>query len=156
MIRNFFLLLLDGICFLASAQSIEPNIVNCSGGSIVGEEMTIEWSLGELSITTLGADNYLVTEGFIQPNLGNIVRTKEKTLYCNILAYPNPVNAFLYISSKSFDKWNVEVYDISGKLLIKNGYHEKVDLRTLIPGLYLILLYTPEGLPVNSFKIIKV
>lgn len=58
--------------------------------------------------------------------------------------YPNPVQNYLYLTDiRSLDGEVFSVHDISGKLMFKGVYHEKIDVSFLIPGIYLLSTDTP-------------
>lgn len=137
------------------SQTIQPSVVNTTGGSFGNTEMLFEWSLGEMSITTIGNAAHLVTQGFLQPNLEKQVGTEAIAIEADILAFPNPVKDYMYLSAKSIDKWQIEIYDVTGKIILKTDFQPKLDLQTLKPGLHIVTLIDKKGRPITSFKIIK-
>jgi len=150
-----FTIIFLGLCQLAFSQTIQPSVVNTTGGSIGDTEMLIEWSLGEMSIATIGNSSHLVTQGFLQPRLENQVGMEDIAIQADILAFPNPVKDYMYLSAKSIDKWQIEIYDVTGKIILKTDFQPKLDLQTLKPGLHIVTLIDKKGLPITSFKIIK-
>lgn len=86
---------------------------------------------------------------FITGTLAAATASTNKTVL-----YPNPVKANLYINSTTPIK-NVEVYDISAKLLSVpvDINAQKVDFSTLKPGVYILKLHTVDG--ITTSKIIK-
>ena len=154
--KQFLLIvLLSDFSTLLLSQTIQPSVVNTTAGSFGDTEMLIEWSLGEMSIATIGNSSHLVTQGFLQPNLEKQVGTENIAIQADILAFPNPVKDYMYLSAKSIDKWQIEIYDVTGKIILKTDFQPKLDLQTLKPGLHIVTLIDKKGLPITSFKIIK-
>jgi len=54
-----------------------------------------------------------------------------------IIIYPNPTKANLYISNNTTIK-EVKIYDITGKCVINQKVIDKIDIRKLQPGIYLL------------------
>jgi hypothetical protein len=70
-----------------------------------------------------------------------------------IIFYPNPVKEFLNFKTEHIIS-KIEVYDISGRILISNSNSEnKLDLSDLKTGNYILKLYTEKG--IMNTKIIK-
>ena len=64
----------------------------------------------------------------------------------NVLLYPNPVSDVLYFSKSTQSIEKVQIYNIFGTLVKSAGKDaESVDLSQLIPGTYLVKLYTSNG-----------
>ena len=155
MIRFLYIIIFGGLSPVVFSQTIQPSVVNNTGGSFENTEMLIEWSLGEMSITTISNAAHLVTQGFLQPNLEKQVGTEAIAIEADILAFPNPVTDYLYLSAKNSDKWQIEIFDVVGKMIIRTDFQPKLDLHSLKPGLYIFSLFDKKGLPITSFKIIK-
>lgn len=91
----------------------------------------------------IGIDTFSVN----RPSLG-VSDSSAKT--SNISVYPNPAVDFVSIKSES--KINkVEVYDISGRKIQVNLDGNKIDVRNLNPGSYLINIETKEGKTIEKF-----
>lgn len=70
--------------------------------------------------------------------------------------YPNPVKDILYFSAESNVVQSVQVYDVTGKLVVNeilNSYKQEVDLALLSPAIYLVKAQTYKG--VQVFKVFK-
>ncbi|MDR4954019.1 T9SS type A sorting domain-containing protein [Chryseobacterium sp. ES2] len=68
----------------------------------------------------------------------------------DIKVYPNPVSDFLTITAAAKIN-NVEVYDISGKRIEVSLKDNKVDVRNLSGGVYLIIIETKNGKMTKQF-----
>jgi len=71
----------------------------------------------------------------------------------NIKLYPNPVKDYFFITAESpINK--LEIYGQDGKMVIQeNNFAEKMDVSSLAKGLYVVKVYTVQG--IATVKIIK-
>jgi len=144
------------------AQMITPLILSSAGNSNQTNTMTIEWTLGELSITTISGPTTMITQGFHQPRyvitaLDEILETLGK-----INVYPNPTTDIVYMEM-AFDKIisvQVGLTDLNGKLLFKKKYvgqnmHESVSFGNLPNGSYIMNFILEDNNSKQTFKILK-
>ncbi|MCF8254117.1 MAG: T9SS type A sorting domain-containing protein [Bacteroidia bacterium] len=65
----------------------------------------------------------------------------------NLVFYPNPVQSKLTIKGLNPGKWEIEIYDYNGKLvmanLIQSEIDNSLDLEGLFPGIYLVKVSNP-------------
>ncbi|AZB28978.1 T9SS C-terminal target domain-containing protein [Chryseobacterium balustinum] len=107
-------------------------------GFVVGGTM-----VGNLAITN---DNYNSSAYFdgIQVVSGVLGTSEADVKKISYKLYPNPTSDFAIVEST--DKINsIEVFDFSGKKLNVGVNDNKVDLRNLAAGVYLINVTTPKG-----------
>ena len=76
--------------------------------------------MGQIAINNLVSDNFILTQGFHQPNLGVISIFEEKMT--NISIYPNPTSDILNIDLFGFDDPQVQMQlvDLNGKIIISD------------------------------------
>lgn len=60
-----FMVFLTAISFCS--KSIAQSLVNSTGATIQNNSISVEYSIGEIGITTLSGNNRLVTQGLLQP-----------------------------------------------------------------------------------------
>jgi len=70
---------------------------------------------------------------------------KESTETPQIILYPNPVTSTLYLSDSEQKVQKVQIYNISGNLVINSVNSQSIDTSSLIPGTYLAKIYTVDG-----------
>jgi len=77
----------------------------------------------------------------------------------NFSIYPNPANEYIYIGSPELDgeQHTLELLNEQGKLLMTNqvSASKKVDLNSLLPGLYIVRILNKEGKLIQSERFIK-
>jgi len=160
-----------------SGQSIQPFIINATGGSylIRGSNSTknfsLVWSVGESALieTFTATNGSIITQGVLQPvtefdlQTAMIVGwTKEE-----LKVYPVPVSDILQFDMFSRDtgKVSLQLYDIVGRLLSTREFmyntlpiNQQINFLPYAAGTYLlkISLYTNGILKKNTvFKILK-
>ena len=67
--------------------------------------------------------------------------------------YPNPVNAFLHISGQS-EKYNVEIYTLTGQKLYQYFNVSKIDMSLYANGVYLIKISDQNS--ITTKRVIKI
>ncbi len=50
-----------------NAQSVSPEVIASAGESFQGTSMKIDWTLGEIAVTTIQNGERVITQGFHQP-----------------------------------------------------------------------------------------
>jgi hypothetical protein len=72
----------------------------------------------------------------------------------NVKIYPNPTADFVYVKLNSKSKIEgAEIYDLSGKLVFKTKLEsEKLDLRNLQQGIYMIVFRNSDIKPIKIIK----
>lgn len=146
-----------GVCLfvrILAAQSLSPTVVNAAGGTIQNGSNGLEWSLGELAVSTLTSTNHLLTQGFLQPQIV-LVPTRDILEERQFTVFPNPASSALTIQTVVHDIGSVQVLDILGRLALETTFQENIDLQCLEAGMYTITLYDLQKKAIHSFKIIK-
>jgi hypothetical protein len=92
------------------------------------------------------------SENSSNPIVENVEMTNESSITkSSIIVYPNPAIKTLYFNV-IINYSIVEVFDISGKLLLKKQLDSRqLDISNLSQGLYFIKLETNEGMVVKKF-----
>ncbi|MGH2552590.1 MAG: T9SS type A sorting domain-containing protein, partial [Chitinophagaceae bacterium] len=79
-----------------------------------------------------------------------------------ISVFPNPVENILRVQFQSFNNENVKMIlsDLNGRALIEKKVNGKnslteIPVHHLISGIYQLKILSMEGIPINTYKIIK-
>ncbi len=130
------------------AQSIFPSVL--SSGQIEGQiqDIHITSTVGQLITPTAIANDFIVTQGFQQPNLEVLTSIQALTrLDDQVKVFPNPCKEFIQIES-NLAFTHIELYDVGQKrvLFSKAGYplqyNQSLDLSGLSYGTYFVLIHT--------------
>jgi hypothetical protein len=144
----FLLLLLP---FLGLAQT-RQQVTNLAGFDISVTDFIVTSSIGEPAILTLSNSNFILTQGFLQPEI----------LPCKDLSfsyYPNPAKREITIEAFGCEVQvqGMDLYDSWGRTIthITPNKDNKVQLGDLSPGVYFIKIGLSNG-DSKTIKIIKV
>ena len=141
------------VCTNGYGQQIESAVINNFGTTLTVNQLTFDAAVGELATTTIQADGYAITQGFLQP-----VDLKTPCGDVVLKAFPNPVTVGMKIYAEGCDLEVVSVmaYDLFGKLVYEGRLTDnQVNLSSIGVGVYLIRAYNQDNQIVGAVKIIK-
>jgi hypothetical protein len=86
--------------------------------------------------------------------------SEQESILSKIELYPNPSNGMVYLSVENNNSIkNMEVFNAQGELILiqssKNNHSSQLDLRSQSNGLYLLKIYTINGIVIKRFSIAK-
>ena len=121
--------------FLLSFSISAQTVISSAGKTTINGNYNVSWTVGETVINTLSAGGTILTQGFHQPLLIEILPTGlEKGLLLDMIAYPNP--AFDKVLFKGGDPsgiYHVRVVDKLGRILLQKTLSAS-DLEILVEG----------------------
>ena len=121
-------------------QVTTPSVVSSSGDSYSNGGVIMDYTLGEIVIETYTNSNTILTQGFHQGDL--IVSTGVVNLDIKTKIYPNPSTNFLIVELEKNVNAELLVYDINGKIVIKDKLNEEqkkqLDFSFLTQGNYFL------------------
>lgn len=150
------------VLILACCSTLVCNaqqVLNSTGNSISGNNLLIEYSIGEVATATtgtLGAGNHL-TAGVIQPNYSivNDVSDLLSDSY-NLKAFPNPTTNQLTIETDFEDFTNYRFTNQLGQTLSSGRFdYSPLDLYWMPQGTYYLMLTSKSEQIFKTIKIIK-
>jgi hypothetical protein len=159
---NKLLLLLFLLLLLRTGitNSYGQDVISTNGGSCKSAAFQLDYTIGEPVIETLSSSSNTLTQGFQQSNL--IVTAIDQIAIgaIDLKLYPNPVvdELMLETCNLSQEKLLLKLFDISGKLILQKNLKqtvEKIDMQAYRKGNYLLIVYTGNEIPLQSFKVIK-
>lgn len=145
-----FLLLIP---FVGIGQKVSPQVINQAGFDLLPSKiLAITVSIGEPAIATFINDDFILTQGFLQPE---IVPCGEFEL----TYYPNPTQDDVIVEALGCDIKieSMQLIDIWGRVLttISPTKDNKVYLGDVSPGVYFIRVFLTNT-QTESIKIAKV
>ena len=136
----------------ASAQQV----VSTQGDSYSNSSGSIDFTIGEVIISTGTDGTNDITQGFHQTNWNFVdVITHEPSYEASI--YPNPTEELLYIRTSNFENVGYTLYDARGRLVDQGTLLDIVTpirVHRLAPGAYSITLNDHEQ-KLKTFKLIR-
>jgi Secretion system C-terminal sorting domain len=128
-------------------------VINTTGNTIHDNNINIEYSIGEIAITTLSSGSNYATQGLLQPT------TKLADPSCIIINdtinyFPNPTENILRVVARYDWIKAYRIYAADGKLLrIASFVNNQINMNNLPGGVYFIKLYPGCN---DKFRILKV
>jgi len=157
-------LFIYGTTVLAQLPSIERYVVASSGGTWTnGSSLEVDYTIGDVAVTTLDNTNNFLTQGFQQPLEGGVFINEEDGVI--FTTYPNPVRTVLtlQISNSAKPGFAAELFDMLGQQLTKysvvcDNSGTSVftfDMQGLAPGTYFLHLTGGNNF-VKNIKVLKI
>ncbi|MEQ9425219.1 MAG: T9SS type A sorting domain-containing protein [Cyclobacteriaceae bacterium] len=147
------------VCFLANSSYCQE-LISAAGEANSNDELTIEWSLGEVSVATISTPTLVLSQG-IHQGLGNKVVSGINLKELTLTAYPNPTSDELKIDLPTevnlSDNWSYMLLDQKGATLLSkpiSGHQESVSLTGFKSSTYLLQILQNDRI-VENFRIIK-
>jgi hypothetical protein len=147
----------------AYSQSTSPQIVSTAGETFQGTSIQIDWTLGELAITTMQSSSFQITQGFHQPNYILTSLDELPEAIGQIKIYPNPTSDLLEMNLIFDQKRNVQIqiFDIQGKQILEKHNEgqqisESISLVELPSGNYFIKVKIDGNKFSQTFKVQKI
>jgi hypothetical protein len=130
----------------ASAQSLHHQMISAQGGGVVTNSgITVNYSVGQQSVTGTSSGTYVVQQGFQQNNWSKLIKQNSNLITTTL--FPNPFieQITFTFSSSPGSKVKALVFDILGRLIhsetVNNENNEiKLNLSRLSSAEYLIRL----------------
>ncbi len=145
------------------AQSLEKQVIGAAGSSVSNGSMSLDFTVGEVAVTTLTQTNFILTQGFHQ---GEMMTTSVNGLPISV-SYkisPNPTTDKLWLEITGDDlDFYILLYNEIGQPLSLTKRHvqgvghwqENFDLSKVSAGLYLLVFTDVNGKWLASHKFIK-
>ena len=134
------LLILLCLPFIGFGQVTSPSVVSSSGDSYSNGNIIMDYTLGEIVVETHTNSTTILTQGFHQGVLK--VNTEVVNIGIKTKVYPNPTTNFLIVELEENVNADILVYDINGKLVIKDRFNDEqqkqLDFSFLKQGNYLL------------------
>lgn len=157
-------LLIHAGLFCAMGQSIERNVIASTGRSASAGNIQVDYTLGEVAITTLQSPANKLTQGFHQPTDISVGISQQPNWLLQLEAYPNPTEnrLTLSITASAPALFTATIYDVAGRntgLLLRGETNEKyvgnIDVSQLSAGAYFIHLTDANGKHAGTLRFQK-
>ena len=124
------LLLLLCVPLIGLGQVTTPSVISSSGNSYNNGGVNMDYTLGEIvvetfqpTVTPLPLTYNILTQGFHQGVLK--VNTSVENIDIKTKVYPNPTTNFIIIELEKNVNADILVYDINGKLVLKDKLNDE-------------------------------
>jgi len=157
-LRVLPLLLFGLLAIPLSAQTASPTVVSTGGGDGTAGASRMTWTIGELSIATVGNSEQLLTQGFQQPSYTVVSVEEADHLGPRIALYPNPADELLMLQLERMPQnEQYMLLDAQGKTLLTNRISEAnttIPVANCPPGSYFLRITDDQQQMLHTFKII--
>ena len=109
--------------------------------------LQVEFTIGEVCITTLSTDEIVLTQGFHQTIDTTLIDNININEITSFSTYPNPSQGRIQIHNPPIGFNELRIYDSLGALCLNLGLQQNqnsIDLAGLSSGFYLITLSNTE------------
>lgn len=147
------------------AQTAERSVISSSGGSYSGPALQVDYTIGEMVISTVNNSGNILTQGFQQPGLITTKIEDISDVNMDISFYPNPCTDQLNIRFNEPDELilKAELFDVTGKRILAKEFDVasripatiSFDLANVATGAYYMRI-SSDSKQVANFKVIKV
>lgn len=149
-------------CGYTKAQTLSPEVFASSCDYYISAGASLSWTLGEDLSETYVQSFAILTQGFQQPENEMVsVEEMEKDILINIFPNPTKDKVNIIINGIVFEKVNIDVFDIHGRLLIQKVFstaevYTDVDLNKYALGTFFIRITNEKDELLKSSIIIKI
>lgn len=160
--RILILFIMLTLAFLqGSTQSLERTVI-ASGGTSVTSPVHLDYTIGEIAVTTTTAGTLTLTQGFQQPYF---VVIPGNSMFPYLVIYPNPTNgdAISRFILASPSKLTISIYNAAGQLISSEAVNYTggemqyiIKSGKLTPGSYFIHFDMNNGTAKTSKVLIKI
>ena len=134
------LLVLLALPLIGSGQVATPSVLASSGDYYANGNVIMDVTLGEIVVQTHTNGATIITQGFHQGALR--VSTSVENIEITTKVYTNPTTQYLIIELEKNVNAELMVYDITGKLVLKDKLidqqRKELDFSFLTQGNYLL------------------
>jgi Secretion system C-terminal sorting domain len=142
---------------VASGQTLSPEVFASAGTSMIGANVGLDFTIGEVVTATLPSGSGSLTQGFQQRTI-LLIGVEEFIDVYTINLYPNPVQQFVTIETNSDEELQAKIYNAHGQLVIDNKVFTQkamLNLDGIADGPYFLHITRLSGEAVKNFSIIK-
>ncbi len=150
------------IGMMQAQVSIEKQVVTNGGTHGSNGDLSIEWTVGQMSSTELTNGDLTLTQGFHQ-GASVVTGLENNELDIDLLVYPNPSSDYfrLEFPSEINESYQLDLIDQTGMTVetrsLNNQSQQRVvfSIAHLAAGQYIVRLTTADGNQSNSWLVIK-
>ncbi len=146
---HVIIVILMFLVFTSNGQSLDLWVIGSGGETTVSEKVNLQWTLGEIQVSSIRTSKGLYTEGFHQPyiqviNISNIAIPLPQQP--DIKVFPNPASTELIIAfdQKLSGEYEYSLFNSGGKVAdfgrLDFGLQTTLDVSRHIPGTYWLQL----------------
>jgi len=128
------------------------------GGSVISGHNYMVHAGGEVVNREMVNGDTRISEGFIGPDFSHFLHVEDYAHLDGVNIYPNPVSDYLQIGLPAGSRYEVYLFAINGKEIYRDetgASRYNMDMRSLAPGIYLLVIIDRQHRSYVSYKIQK-
>ncbi|MCC7521872.1 MAG: T9SS type A sorting domain-containing protein [Flavobacteriaceae bacterium] len=146
--------------FMTNAQTeLRKQSIDSGGALTQSGTVTMLFTVGEVVVAEGVSGTYSISEGFIGKDMNIALNLDEFDELIGVSIYPNPFVSELNITFPNSSQYDIELYDVNGKLIwsrnTSNQTETKLVLDTLSETNYFLLVKDVALQKVKVFQVIK-
>ena len=143
------------LTILASNSVFSQQSTNCGGSSINGGDFSFEYSIGEIAVIPQYNNAANLSPGVTQP-YPKLVSPSTDIINDPLVVFPNPSKNYVSVIGRYNWVDSYTIYSANG-IRSQTGFYRnnRIDISSLPPGNYLIMLFPENTLSYKTIKIIK-
>jgi hypothetical protein len=142
-----------------SQVAIRKSSVSTGGGSASGGNLYMVYAIGEIGVQEADAGNLHLSEGFVGPDITQIVGIENYGTLEGLNIFPNPVKTNVNIELPETGNYEIYIYDLTGKQLLQNkvedDYQVQINMSNYKTGVYIMAIVDRTGKKAKTVKLQK-
>ncbi len=160
--KTLFLICCIFMSSMLYGQANDLKVVASAGTSFETENLSLDWTLGEVVVEAYESQSFGLSQGFHQP-VYQIVSVKSIPAETGLITvFPNPFSNQLNVKMNfaNIEKGEIDLVDSKGMSVWKKEFEgneviEQYSAEALPSGSYRIVVSVANGVFVQSYQIIK-
>ena len=138
----------------STAQSLDRQLVASTGSTATSANFQLDFSVGDLVVSTATSANYLLTQGFHQSTDFSTSIPLIAAEGNDLFIFPNPTRDAITLqwSRDPLARYAVRVFDLLGQCVMSvgsiTGNQRVLDLSALAAGAYSVHVLPEDGAPI--------
>lgn len=142
-----------------TAQQIVKESIDSGGGVATATGIKIVHTIGEVAVAEKSNGSIHVSEGFIGPEFATYLDVEDYTELVGVNAFPNPTTEFLNITFSDSQNYQIQVFDLLGKVVLQMQSHQvanyELNVSNLETATYIILIKNLSTKQFKTFRVMK-
>jgi len=138
---------------------VKKSSISTSGGSISAGNKQVIFTVGEVNVQEADVGNTHLSEGFVGPDVAQLVGIQDYGTLQGVQIFPNPVKDRVQISLPESNTYEIHLFNLNGKELmttqIEDIDHAQYNLSRLKTGVYLLVVIDRKNKLSRIIKIQK-
>ena len=145
---------------ISAQTAIKKSNISTTGAVVSNGTTKVIYTVGEFAVQENTQGTVHISEGFINPDM-LITTGLDKYNYedFDVQIFPNPAVNYVNVKPTEISNFNIELFDVNGKLIMsengKNALVKRLNISHLTNGEYLLVIKSEKLKQFKTFKLIK-